>query len=122
MLNRVRQFIDDAPVSRSAKPIGYYCSSPAIDALATEFGQHLEKVSPLQKCLMGAVLFDQLGAGSEHYTPFDTLDAIDPDSLLENELSNALLRIFREDANLFLAALCSAIAAYVADDIRNGQE
>lgn len=107
-------------VSRTAKPIGYYCTTPAIDALAAEFGNYLEQVTPLQKCLMGAVLFDQLGAGNENYTPFDSFQAIDPDCLLEDELSNALLRIFREDDNTAIALLTGAIAAYVADDIRNG--
>lgn len=122
MLNRTREYVDDAPVSHTAKPIGYYASTPAIDALREEFGNYLEKVSPLQKCLMGAVLFDQLGAGSENYTPFDTFEAIDPDRLLDNEMSNALLRIFREDDNSAIALLISAIAAYVADDIRNDRE
>lgn len=122
MLNRTREYVDDAPVSRTSKPIGFYITTPAIDALAAKFGQYLEKISPDCKCLMGAVFFDQLGGGCPTYTMRESLGCIDPDSLLGDDLSDFVIRIANEDSNDAIVLLISAVAAYVADDIRNDRE
>ncbi|MBD2093533.1 hypothetical protein H6F67_27235 [Microcoleus sp. FACHB-1515] len=122
MLNRTREYVDDAPISRTSRPIGYYISTSAIDALAAEFGQYLEKISPEYKCQMGSALFDVLGGDTEDYSILDSLTLVDPDGLMPDALSNAITRIGEEDSNEAIVLLLSALAAYVADDIRNGQE
>lgn len=119
MLNRTREYVDDVPVSRCAKPMGYYCSTPAIDALAVEFGQFLEKILPDHKCLIGAVLFAQLGYGDDDYSIFETLREFDPERTLPNELSNAIIRICHEDPNAAIADLIRAFSTFVCDDVMN---
>ena len=99
------------------RPLGDYVSTPATEALAEKFGWYLEEASPTQKCLMSAVLADHLAGGSDCYTITDSLHCIDPDGVLEAELSDAVVRIANEDPNAALADLLRALADMISNDI-----
>ena len=103
------------------RPLGDYISTLAIEALAEKFGWYLEKVSPTQKCLMSAVLADHLAGGSDCYTITDSLHCIDPDGLLEAELSDAIVHIANENSNAALADLLRALADMISNDIAASQ-
>ena len=120
MLNRKRDDIDDAPVSRTAKSVTYYCSTPAVKRLVEDFGDYLEDVSLQQKCLMGAILYAHLGGASLQYSSRDSIHCIDLDNLLEDDLTDFLQAFAAEQSPTAIADFLSAIAALVADDIRNG--
>ena len=104
------------------RPLGDYVSTPVTEALAKKFGWYLEAVSPTQKCLMSAVFADHLAGGSEHYKISDSLHCIDPDGLLEAELSDAIVRIANEDPNTALADLLRALADMISNDIAASQD
>ena len=103
-------------------PLGNYVSTPATEALAVQFGWYLEEVSPTQKCLMSAVLADHLAGGSDCYTITDSLHCIDPDGVLEAELSDVVVRIANEDPNAALADLLRALADMISNDIATSQD
>ena len=103
------------------RPLGDYVSTPVTEALAKKFDWYLEAVLPTQKCLMSAAIADHLAGGSEHYKITDSLHCIDPDCLLEAELSDAIVRIANEDPNTALADLLRALADMIANDIAASQ-
>ena len=108
-------------LSRIAKPVGYYVSSPPIDRLIDKFGAYLEKTSAQQKCLMAAALLDHMAAVGCDYYPIDSsLETVDPDGLLGAELRAVIVEIADASDARELNFLVAAIVDQHTDDIRNG--
>lgn len=106
-------------VSHTAKPITYYVTHPAIDALASQYGNHLEKLTAQQKCLMGIAIYDHMANATERYTITESLCNADPDSVLGDRLWDYIKSIADDSDADELAGLQCALSAFVADDARN---
>jgi hypothetical protein len=103
------------------QPIGYYTSNRALDDLTAQYGDRLEKVTPLQKCLIGCVLFDHLANDSEYYGITESLNTADPDCLLGEHLSEVITAVADVSYAKDIASLLCALASQVAEHVRTGE-
>lgn len=107
--------------SRTAKPVSYYASTPAIAQLSQQYGDYLEKLTPQQRCLFGAALLDHMAAEElPGYDIRESLNSVDPDCILGDRLSDLIVQITNDSFATDLASLLSAIVALIGDDARNG--
>lgn len=107
-------------VSRTSKPIGFYVSNEAIDALARACGDYLEKLTAQQKCLLLATIADHMAGDSPNYGIVESLCCIDPDKILTDSLWQRIESIATDSTAIELAGLQCALAAQISDHAAAG--
>lgn len=107
-------------ISRCAKPLDYYASNPAINALVREFGSNLDDLEVQDGYLMAMSLLDYLENRRPNDYPIDfAISYQDGDGVLPDEAIDHLKSIAATSSRREMVMLAIGILYQVADGERN---